>query len=655
MVVLSIATGLLAGLGAVAVRYMIEGVQTLGFGTAGSLVDAARELPFWKILLVPAVGGALVGPITWWFARDARGHGVPEVMMAVLLRGGRIRPRVAVIKALISAITMGSGGIAGREGPMVQIGSGLGSTIGQWFHLKERGVKTLVGAGAAGGLAAAFNAPIAGALFAMEVILGDFGVAAFSPLVISAVSATLVSRALGGHAEVFDVPAFELASVWEFISYTLLGLLAGGVALAFIWFLYWQENLWERLPVHEAVKPALGGLVIGSVALASPQILGIGFDVVNDTMNDRLPWLLLLSLVFLKLGATSVTLSSGGSGGVFVPSMFVGAMLGGVVGKAVAALFPGLGVSPGAYVLVGMGALVAGTAQAPITAILMAFELSGDYRIIMPLMVSSIIACLMTQSIKKESIYTQKLLWKGISLKEGRAEGVLKNNRADRVLSADFLQFHSNDTVDRIFSQALAVRQETFPVVDSKGALRGILRFADLKAFLEDRQALSGILVADDLALPPVSIEPEENLQEALNLLSLNDMTGIPVVRGGRVEGMVYEKDVLDLYARELKKLDLANAVTSRRSYGVAMDGVELGEGYRLDTVPVPPNLVGTTLRESGLREAYGVEVLFVRHGVREGRTFPHPHMRLLESDELVIMGPAEGVRRLRDGSAHPR
>ena len=353
-------------------------------------------------------------------------------------------------------------------------------------------------------------------------------------------------------------------------------------------------------------------------------------------------------LVFLKLAATSVTLSSGGSGGVFVPSMFVGAMLGGVVGKIAVVLMPDLGISPGAYVLVGMGALVAGTAQAPITAVLMVFELSGDYRIILPLMVTSIIACLMTQSIKRESIYTQKLLWKGISLKEGREEGVLKSSRVRRVLSKDILKFNPQDTVDMIFAKALATRQETFPVVDQEGTLKGILRFADLKALVEDRKTLSGILVAADLAMPPISVAPQENLQEALNLISLHDMGGIPVVSDGKVLGMVYEREILDLYAREVRKLDLANAVAVRSSFRVDMEGVELGEGYRLDTIPVPHRLVGVSLLKSGLREEYGLEVLFIKREGDERRVFPHPDLDLRKGDEMVLMGTVEGVRRLK-------
>ena len=645
MVVLAIATGLLAGLGAVAVRHMIESVQSAGFGGGAPLSAAAGSLPFWRILLVPALGGLIVGPVIWWFARDAQGHGVPEVMLSVLLRGGKIRPRVALIKAVISAVTIGSGGSAGREGPMVHVGAGLGSTVGQWFHLPERGVKTLVAAGAAGGLAAAFNAPIAGSLFAMEVILGDFGVAAFSPIVISAVSATLVSRAFGGNPHVFDVPEYELVSVAEFVPYTALGILAGMVALGFIWTLYWQEHLWERLRIHSALKPALGGLMVGAIAITFPQVLGIGFDVVNDAMHDRLPWMLLILLVGLKLFATTLTL---GSGGVFVPSMFVGAMLGGAVGQTAAAVFPHLDIRPGAYALVGMGALVAGTAQAPITAVLMAFELSGDYRIILPLMVSCIIACLITQSIKKESIYTQKLLWKGISLTEGREEGILKSATVRRLMDREFIAFSVRDSLESVLSKALPSRQLTFPVIDGEGMLKGIVRFSDLKALVEDRAALSKLLVVADVALRPVSIEPGEDLQEALNLLSLHDMTGMPVVHEGRVIAMVYEKEILDLYARELKKLDLANAVAERRSYSVKTQGIELGEGYRLDTILVPESLGGKTLASSGFREDYGLEVLFMVEPETRERSFACAGMVLKAGAELVVMGTAEGLRAFR-------
>ena len=285
--VLAAVVGLLAGFGSLAVRFLISVVTGLSFGAGEGLLLGGTSVPWWRLLLMPALGGLVVGPVIWYLARGTRGSGVPEVMAAVLLRQGRIRPRVAAVKTLVSPITIGSGGSAGREGPMAQIGATLGSMVGGLSRLPPRGVKTLVAAGAAGGIAAAFNAPIGGSLFALEIVLGDFAVSAFSPVVISAVAATVVSRAFEGDFTAFHVPIYELRSAWEFVPYGLLGIGAGLVAVVFVMLLYQQERFWERLPFPEPMKPALGGLMVGALGVFAPPILGSGYAGITGGYSGR--------------------------------------------------------------------------------------------------------------------------------------------------------------------------------------------------------------------------------------------------------------------------------------------------------------------------------------------------------------------------------
>ncbi len=429
--ILGIVVGLLGGFGAVAFRYLIGLFQGLIYSTSGDLTTAAHTLPWWRIVLGPAIGGLVVGPLVYFFAREAKGHGVPEVMDAVATKGGRIRKRVAFVKILASAICIGSGGSVGREGPIVQIGSALGSSVGQILRLTDNQVRVLVACGAAAGIAATFNAPIAGAIFALEIILGDFALPTFTPIILASVMATEVSRILIGNYPAFQVPPYDLLFPQELILYCILGIIAGVVAVSFTVTLYKVEDIWDAWKFPEYLKATIGGLVIGTIALGFPQIMGVGYDSITKALLSQETWTILLLLVPLKILATSITIGSGGSGGIFAPSLFMGAMLGGAFGAGAHYLFPYHTAQPGAYAIVGMGALVAGTTQAPIQAFLILFELTQNYKIIAPIMICCVISTFVARSVKKESIYTMKLLRRGVDIRAGRDVNVLKSMRVD--------------------------------------------------------------------------------------------------------------------------------------------------------------------------------------------------------------------------------
>ncbi|RME57548.1 MAG: chloride channel protein, partial [Caldilineae bacterium] len=345
LILTAVLVGIGAGVGAVLFRWLIRAVEWIGYDWFPALTAGWGRA---YVVLVPAFGGLLVGLLVYYFAREAKGHGVPEVMEAVALRGGRIRPIVAVIKSLASSLCIGSGGSVGREGPIVQIGAALGSTVGQIFNLSDDRIRNLVACGAAGGIAATFNAPIAGVIFALEIILGEFSVGYFSTVVISSVTASVIGQAAFGDAPAFPVPIeYHIASVWEFALYPVLGVLAALVAVAFVRSLYWAEDRFEAWrSVPEWVQPAVGGGLLGVLALAypsltgitwerMPQIFNVGYDVIEATLANQGVFLAAVALLVLKLVATSLTLGSGGSGGVFAPSLFMGAMLGAAFGLLV--------------------------------------------------------------------------------------------------------------------------------------------------------------------------------------------------------------------------------------------------------------------------------------------------------------------------------
>jgi CIC family chloride channel protein len=401
MAILATIVGVIGGFGAIGFRYLIDFVQLISYGAEGNLLEVARLSPWYLRIWVPALGGLVVGPVVYFFAREAKGHGVPEVMEAVALRSGIIRKRVVFVKSLASAICIGTGGSVGREGPIVQIGSAIGSTMGQLLKVSADRIRTLVGCGAAAGIAATFNAPVAGAMFALEVVLGDFGLATFSPIVISAVAATAVSRHFLGNSPAFIVPAYQLVSPWELPLYVLLGLFCALVAVSFTLLLYRAEDAFEQLRFPEYLKATLGGLALGIMGLLFPHILGVGYPAIDLALVQKLSWGVLLLLVAFKILATSITIGSGGSGGIFAPSLFMGAMAGGFFGTAVHSVLPDITAPPGAYSIVGMGAVVSGTTHGPLSAILILFEMTGDYKIILPLMIACIVSSLASTQLFK--------------------------------------------------------------------------------------------------------------------------------------------------------------------------------------------------------------------------------------------------------------
>ena len=391
---LALLTGVGAGLGAVAFRYMILGFTYLftgheDYSAAGHASNPlVSGVGIWFVVLVPVIGGLIYGPLVSRFAPEARGHGVPEVMYAVNRQGGRMRPQVPVVKSLASAVCIGSGGSVGREGPIVQIGSALGSVTGQALRLPESQLRLLVACGAAGGISATFNAPIAGVFFALELILRNFETRSFGLVVLSSVTADAIGRAAFGSHPFLSLPTFTFGSPLELLLYAGLGVLATGVGLAFIRVLYAGEDLADRLwgDRPEWLRPAAGGILLGLLLLAVPQMYGVGYPVLQTAVAGHYVILVLLGLLAAKILATSLTMWIGGSGGVFAPSLFMGAMLGSAYGAIAHDVVPHLATSAGAYGLVGMGAVFAATARAPITAVLIIFELTGDYRIILPLM-----------------------------------------------------------------------------------------------------------------------------------------------------------------------------------------------------------------------------------------------------------------------------
>ncbi len=554
LIIFSVIVGASTGLGAYVFFRLIKFFTGLAVDISDPTVYGAAVNPSYWILLVPMLGGLLSAPLIIRFAKEAKGHGVPEVMNAVARERGCIRPRVAVVKTIASAICLGSGGSAGREGPIVQIGSAIGSTIGQVFKLSVDRVRILVGCGAAAGIAAVFNAPIAGVFFSLEVILGDFAIKTFSPVLISSVVASVVSRSLMGNHPAFMVPAHELVSSWEIPIYAVMGLALAFVAVGFTKTLDWSEDFWDNLKISPYIKPAMGGLLLGFVGLYYPQVFADGYETVTYALEGSLVWQLLVVLVFLKIVATSLTLGSGSSGGIFAPSLFMGAMAGGAFGFLVDLLFPGLGVNPGAYALVGMACLVSGTTHAPITAILIIFEMTNDYRIILPLMVAVVFTTLLAQRLEKQSIYTIKLAKRGINLKAGKDIDILRQLNVSDAMDDHVALVPASSTLPQILKHASDSGEAYFMVVNSAGALTGVLTFSDLHRAMAAEAAVN-LIIAQDIASTPLTVTKTDSLETAQKLMSGKGLSLLPVVdskESGKILGVIRQEKLLQSYNRKL-------------------------------------------------------------------------------------------------------
>ena len=411
LIILAIVIGVLTGLGSVGFIWVLHLITDFARDEVAGALEIFGPA---SLVLLPALGGLFVGPLINRFAPEAKGHGVPEVMTALATRGGRIRKRVVTVKVMASSLTIGFGGAAGREGPMVQIGSAIGSAIGQWARVSTKHVRTLVACGAAGGVAATFNAPIAGAIFSMEVLMGRIHTD-FLLVLLTSLSSCMVARHFLGNYPAFYPWAYELRGPSELPLYFLMGIVAGLAAIGYVRLLYRSEDFFQSWKFPEYLKPAVGGLLVGLILRVSDdQVYGTGFPAIESALAVRFSWQLLVVLLFAEILANCATLGSGGSGGVFAPSLYMGAMLGGAYGTLVHALFPETTGGSGAYAMVGMAAFFAAAAKAPTTSILILFEMTNDYRIMLPLMAATVASVSISHWRLPHSIYTLKLHNRGI-------------------------------------------------------------------------------------------------------------------------------------------------------------------------------------------------------------------------------------------------
>jgi len=555
LIAFSLAIGILSALGVVAFYKAIDLAFALFYRLPGELVPRLAGFAYRPVLTAAGLAAA------WWFMRYiGRGHdgmNVPDVQLAVVRRGGDIATRPALARTVASAITIGAGGSAGSEGPVVVFGSAIGSLCGRTFGFGPDRMRVLVGAGAAAAISAAFNAPIAGAFFALEEILGSLAVSSFPPVVVASVIAAVISRAAFGNHPAFPIPVeYSYGLTREvFLFFPLLGVVTGATAALFVRVFFGVETLIRRVALPRWAISWIGGALVGLLVVVSNGLLvGYGHLAVHLEVFGRMSWYTLGLLALGSIVATSITLNAGGSGGLFTPSLYVGAATGGAFGVALAHIMPNAPIRPEAYAIVGMGALVAAATHAPITGILLVFEMTNDYALVLPLMLATVISYLVGHRLEPDSLYSGWLRRRGERIEHGTDETALSALRVRDAFDEHARVIHEREEVGQLLDHLGHDDQLVFPVVDANGSLRGVIDLADLGRVAKDYGNLGSIVLAIDLAHPAETVTPNETLLDATRRMGVRGMSALPVVDAvsGQVLGLVSRHHVLAAYERSI-------------------------------------------------------------------------------------------------------
>lgn len=546
----ALVVGFITALAAICFNFMIKSVHSVS-------VWALPET-WWAIPLSISVGGLLTGLFLWWRSKDLNPGGVSGVITSVFAQHGLIHGRVALIRMISAALTIGSGGSVGREGPIVQIGASLGSKFAQILKLSEHNTVILLSCGVAAGISSAFNAPIAGIFFALEIILARFTYHSFGLIVLSSVTSCVITRLLVGDLAEFSVPIYILQNSWEMILCLGLGLVSALVGVTFTRSLAISEKMFSHIKCPIWFKPAVGGLLCGAIAIFYPQIMASGYDVMNEAMNSHLAITLMLALVIAKIIGTSFILGSGGAGGDLAPSLFIGCMLGGVYGCVVNYIFPGSTAATGAYALIGMATVFAAAARAPLTAVFMIFETTANYYMLMPILAASVVAALFASVLDKESLYTLKLSRSVLDMQQGSRALIspLEEINVAEVMSSDFTSVSPETSVHEAIAKLKETGYALLAVIDKKGNFCGQIDRRDIIYWRMRRSGnnTKSTSVKEIMRTDVEFLTPDDSLAAAVHLMCRCRCGCLPVLESSRSRKLVAMLDRSEVFQAFVQK-----------------------------------------------------------------------------------------------------
>ncbi len=557
--VLAVIIGAAAGGGAIAFRDAISGIQWLTYGfSSENVATLAANLPWWQLVLTPAAGGLLIGLFIRYMMPDGRPQSVSHVIEASALNDARMSLTVGISAALASAASIGVGASVGREGPVVHLGASLGAWAAKRLHLGRVLARTLLGCGVAAAVAASFNAPIAGSFFALEVVVGHYALSAFAPIVIASVTGTLISRARYGDFPAFILPeTWSIVSFWEFPAFAILGLVSALAAILFMWSIMFTEDFVAKLPIPPWSRPAFAGILLGLIALAFPQVLGVGYEATDAALSDSYPLWLLFALIVAKTAATAICLGGGFAGGVFSPSLFIGAMVGGAFGFLATHAFPDLSSGHGAYTMIGMGAVAGAVLGAPISTILMIFEMTNDYELTIAVMLATVIASIVTQQVHSRSFFAWQLERRGVSIRGGHQTGLMRRVKVSSVMDHRYSSVAPETPIAQVRLKLQAAPWGELFVVDDEGALCGVITYADLHEAAFDTSHDSELIAANVARSVPAALLIGDHLEAAVKVFNVTGEPHVPVVADKKsmvMRGLVHEHEVMLAYQRALNQ-----------------------------------------------------------------------------------------------------
>jgi CIC family chloride channel protein len=562
LLLMAILTGVVAGFLSVAFRKMLDFFHHLSMEVAYQWLT--ENIGWFALPLIPVTGAILLVILIKLFPKViVGGYTMPNFLRATHLRGGLIHTKEIFAKMVTATLTISTGGSAGVEGPIAQIGGAAGSKVGRLFSMSANRLQVLIATGSSAAVAAQFNAPLAGVLFAQEIImLGQFQLESFSALVIASGVATAISRAYYSDAPVFGELNYSITYP-EFPFYCLLGVLIGFLSYFFIRFFYATGDFFQKLKIPKLSKPIVGAFLVGCLGLIQYEVLGDGYHLMIELLHTNFYTIGFLALlVVLKILATSITLGSGNVGGILAPSLIIGAAFGSMFGALVQSFFPALNVEVGSYALIGMGSFLAATTLAPLTAIFLLFELTNDYHVIIPVMFAAIIGTVSIKTLLGESIDTLALAREGIHLEGGRELNVLKSVTIKQVLHKDFVSLNEKDSFATLLQQIPKQKTHYFPILNNKNELSGVVSFSMIRELILEEGLENIIIMKDIMESNLITIKEDEDLAKALNLFSIKDLDTLPVVsknNNKKIIGLIFHRDIIDQYNSLLAVKDFKN------------------------------------------------------------------------------------------------
>ena len=643
LIFLAILVGGLGALGNLGFRALIGLTSWIFRGIEWRTLGIPRGGAF--LFFIPPIlctGGLALSALEYLFPGDVLGYGFPNFLATLHLGAARIKPRWIFLKAAGAALSLGAGASVGREGPIAQIAGSIGATIAQLVRLSAERSKVLVACGAGAGIATTFNAPIGGLLFAQEIVLlGETELANLTLLIIATTTGVIVSGVITGNEAVFQVQPFVLESYRELTTYALMGVAMGLLSVGYIRLFHATAVFFKHLKIPVFAKLLVGLSIVGLIAIVLPDNLSDGYPVINSSLAGRLPIEHMILLAMAKIFASCISLGCGAPGGVFGPIFFIGAMTGGSFRRLSTAMFPRLTGPRGSYALVGLGAFLAGTTHAPLTAVFLLFEMTREYQITIPALLSCILSLVMARSLEPESIDTYALAKEGKSLHIGKERRVLTEIPVSTVMSKQPVVLAHTDDIKEISRVSTETTQSIIPVTDREGKLLGIVIHRDVIELLASRDSLGALINAYDLARRhPPTVTPESNLDEALQHLQTEGIDELPVVDGSthRLVGLISRQAIARAVSHATVSLDLLAARDS---------GISWSTDYQIARMRVPTTGEGETLRQLDPRARFGVSVLAIQTSSNSTSGFApiDPDYVLKEGDLLVAAGRPASVR----------